>query len=144
MRDYACRCFKRTFSDAGSIPATSTLRLNLTIEASKWHGHALKKIFVLVAKSVPNVAHWAKWDYTLFVYYSYLLRLSDQTYYTGFSENLKQRISEHQTGKVSHTKNLRPLTLVYYSAFISKKKALDFEKYLKTYSGFAFRNKRLV
>jgi len=78
------------------------------------------------------------------VYYSYLLRLSDQTYYTGFSENLKQRISEHQTGKVSHTKNLRPLTLVYYSAFISKKKALDFEKYLKTYSGFAFRNKRLV
>ncbi len=50
----------------------------------------------------------------------------------------------HQSGEVESTKNLRPLELVFYSAFSSKKKALDFEKYLKTQSGFAFRNKRLI
>jgi len=36
------------------------------------------------------------------------------------------------------------LKLVFYAAFETKKKALDFEKYLKTNSGFAFRNKRLI
>jgi putative endonuclease len=78
------------------------------------------------------------------VFYTYILQLSDSTYYTGYSEDLKQRISAHQNGLVSQTKNHRPLNLVYYSAFVSKKKALDFEKYLKTYSGFAFRNKHLI
>jgi putative endonuclease len=85
-----------------------------------------------------------KWGYTLFVFYTYILKLSDNTFYTGFSENLKQRISAHQDGLVSQTKNHRPIKLVYYSAFESKKKALDFEKYLKSYSGFAFRNKHLI
>ena len=47
-------------------------------------------------------------------------------------------------GSVESTKNLRPVKLVYYSAFSSQKKATDFEKYLKTSSGFAFRNKRLI
>ena len=62
----------------------------------------------------------------------------------GYSSNLRQRIGGHQKGEVFQTKNLRPLKLVYYSAFESKLKALQFEKYLKTSSGFAFRNKRLV
>ncbi len=78
------------------------------------------------------------------MYYIYILRLKDKTYYLGYSEYLKQRYKAHQNGEVSQTKNLRPLKLVYYAAFESKKKALDFEKYLKTNSGFAFRNKRLV
>jgi putative endonuclease len=78
------------------------------------------------------------------VFYTYILQLKDKTYYTGFSSNLKSRIKEHAEGLVSQTKNLRPLKLVYYCAFLSKKKALDFEKYLKTNSGFAFRKKRLI
>jgi len=78
------------------------------------------------------------------VYYTYILQLSDSTFYIGFSEDLKQRVLAHQNGLVSQTKNHRPLKLVYYSAFETKKKALEFEKYLKTYSGFAFRNKHLV
>ncbi|OGC98869.1 hypothetical protein A2701_00815 [Candidatus Amesbacteria bacterium RIFCSPHIGHO2_01_FULL_47_34] len=78
------------------------------------------------------------------MYYSYILLLSNNTYYTGFSSDLKHRIEEHQKGLVAQTRNSRPVKLIYYSAFVSKKKALDFEKYLKTYFGFAFRNKRLV
>lgn len=51
---------------------------------------------------------------------------------------------EHTSGCVLSTKNLRPLKLIFYASFISKDKALQFERYLKSSSGFAFRNKRLV
>ncbi len=78
------------------------------------------------------------------MYYSYVLKLSDKTYYTGFSSDLKTRVTDHEVGNVPQTRKLRPLKLVYYSAFATKKLALDFEKYLKTHSGFAFRSKHLV
>ncbi|HUV72425.1 MAG TPA: GIY-YIG nuclease family protein [Clostridia bacterium] len=78
------------------------------------------------------------------MFYVYILQLSDNSYYVGYSSDLKQRIKIHNEGSVDSTKNLRPLRLVYYSAFVSKEKAINFEKYLKTSSGFAFRNKRLI
>lgn len=78
------------------------------------------------------------------MYYCYILRLSNKKEYIGFSANLKQRIGEHKSGRVFATKKFLPVKLVYYSAFVSKLRALGFEKYLKTASGFAFRRKRLV
>ncbi|HLD24941.1 MAG TPA: GIY-YIG nuclease family protein [Patescibacteria group bacterium] len=78
------------------------------------------------------------------MYYTYILKLRNNTFYIGFSSNLKQRFQEHISGSVIHTKNLLPCTLDFYAAFTSKKKALEFERYLKTNSGFSFRNKHLV
>jgi putative endonuclease len=78
------------------------------------------------------------------VYYTYILQLKDNSYYHGSSENLKQRISYHETGLVESTKNLRPVKLVFYAAFTSKKLSTEFEDYLKTTSGWAFRNKHLL
>lgn len=78
------------------------------------------------------------------MYYVYILELKNKTKYTGFSSNLKNRIKDHINGNVSQTKNLRPLELIFYTAFKNKLKTLNFEKYLKTPSGFAFRNKRLI
>jgi len=78
------------------------------------------------------------------VYYVYILKLKDDTYYVDYSNNLKQRISEHKRGIVKTTKNNLPITLVFYASFLAKKKALDFEKYIKHGSGYAFRNKRLL
>jgi len=78
------------------------------------------------------------------VFYTYILQLKDKTYYVGYSSDLKNRVKAHNEGSISSTKNLRPVKLVYYSAFSTQKKATDFEKYLKTSSGFAFRNKRLI
>jgi len=78
------------------------------------------------------------------VHYTYIIKLKDKSYYHGSSDDLKQRLKEHKSGGVSSTKNLRPFALVFYAAFFSKKKALDFERYLKSSSGFAFRNKRLI
>ena len=78
------------------------------------------------------------------MHYVYILKLKDKTFYTGYSSDLKQRINTHQKGEVTQTKNLRPIKLAFYAVFESKSKALPFEKYLKTTSGWAFRNKRLI
>jgi len=78
------------------------------------------------------------------MYYVYILQLKDKSYYHGSAQNLKERMKDHWGGTVESTKNLRPFKLVYYSAFTSKQKAMQFEKYLKTTSGWAFRNKRLI
>ncbi len=78
------------------------------------------------------------------MYYTYILQLKDNSYYHGSSDNLKQRLTYHETGKVASTKNLRPVKLVFYAAFRTKRLATDFEDYLKTTSGWAFRNKHLI
>jgi len=78
------------------------------------------------------------------VYYIYILQLQDETYYHGFSDDLKKRLVNHKHGLVESTKNLRPVKLIFYAAFSKKNKAIAFEKYLKSSSGFAFRNKRLI
>ena len=145
-KNKTCQPILKTLPDGGSTPPISTLRLSVKprgFEVAQPHlnNYPLKT----PPKSVPNVARRAKWGYIIMlVYYTYILQLSDSTFYTGFSADLKQRITAHHNGLVSQTKNHRPIELIYYSSFLSKQKALDFEKYLKTYSGFAFRNKRLV
>jgi len=78
------------------------------------------------------------------MYYTYILRLSTDQFYVGYTHDLRKRIAEHKRGGVKATKYRRPFDLVFYSAFDSVSKARSFEKYLKSSSGKAFRNKRLV
>lgn len=78
------------------------------------------------------------------MYYVYFLKMNDGGYYVGYSNELQTRVKNHQKGRVATTKNNRPIKLVWYCAFLSKKLAINFEKYLKSSSGFAFRNKRLI
>lgn len=63
--------------------------------------------------------------------------------YIGFTNNLKRRIAEHNAGKGEHTHKYRPWRLVTYAAFADTRRALEFERYLKTGSGQAFANRRL-
>lgn len=78
------------------------------------------------------------------MYYVYILKLSNNTYYTGFTNNLERRFQEHQTGNSNVTKRYLPIKLVLYIAFDTKVKAQEFESYLKSGSGIAFRNKHFV
>ena len=78
------------------------------------------------------------------MYYTYILKLSNNDYYTGHSSNLKHRITAHKNGRVKATKNFLPIELVFYAAFKTDGLAINFENYLKSNSGFAFQNKRLV
>jgi predicted GIY-YIG superfamily endonuclease len=59
-------------------------------------------------------------------------------YYTGCSEDLKTRFSEHNKGHSPHTKKFIPWSLVGYAAFSDHAKADAFEAYLKTASGRTF------
>jgi len=77
-------------------------------------------------------------------YAVYILKCSDGTYYTGYSTNIENRLKALNNREVHYTKSRLPFELVHLSSFESKQKAYDFERYLKTGSGIAFRNKRMV
>lgn len=78
-------------------------------------------------------------------FYVYILEsLADpDRHYTGFTEDLKQRVAHHNAGCVPHTAKFRPWKLQTAIAFTDRKKALEFERYLKSGSGRAFARRRL-
>lgn len=78
------------------------------------------------------------------MFYVYILELENGQFYAGFTKDLKARLEKHDHHSVPTTSRIRPNDLAFYAAFRDEKKALDFEKYLKSSSGFAFRNKRLI
>ena len=78
------------------------------------------------------------------MYYVYILKLNNGQYYIGFTKNLRVRIKRHFQKAVKTTTRIKPVGLVFYAAFKTQKLATDFEKYLKSSSGFAFRNKHLI
>jgi len=80
----------------------------------------------------------------LVMYYVYILKLSNGSLYTGFTSDPVKRIRYHNRGSVPHTSKFLPVKLIYYAAFTSERRAFEFEDYLKSGSGKAFRNKRLV
>jgi putative endonuclease len=78
------------------------------------------------------------------MHYLYLLELKNGSIYTGICKNIKRRFSEHENGSVLATKGKRPIKLLFYCAFPNKKLAAKFERYLKSGSGQAFRNKHFL
>jgi putative endonuclease len=69
-------------------------------------------------------------------YCVYILRSkSDDCFYIGFTENLRQRLTEHFSGKSKSTAPRRPFELIFCEYFVSKTDALRREKYLKTNVG---------
>jgi len=63
-----------------------------------------------------------------------LLSLKDGKFYVGYSANLKKRIGEHFSGKVTATKYRLPFKLLHYEYFINKEDAEARERFYK--SGF--------
>jgi len=78
-------------------------------------------------------------------FYIYLLRSKkDNSFYIGFAENLKERIEKHNQGMVQSTKNIKPMELIYFEGYKSKKDALTREKRLKQFAkGFSSLKSRL-
>jgi putative endonuclease len=72
------------------------------------------------------------------MYYVYVLQSKkNNSFYIGYTEDLKKRFKEHNNGENISTKPFRPYALVFYEALIHKKDAISREKYLK--SGWGFR-----
>lgn len=64
--------------------------------------------------------------------YTYIIKCSDNTLYTGWTNNLKKRIKTHNAGKgAKYTKSRLPVTLVYYETFQTKEEAMRREWEIK-------------
>ncbi len=70
------------------------------------------------------------------LYYVYILKCSDETYYVGFTSNLEQRIMQHNIGtdSDSYTFKRRPVELVWCQEFVEPNQAIYFEKKIKKWS----------
>ena len=75
----------------------------------------------------------------------YILKseVDQKCFYVGSTSDLKRRLSEHNLGDSPHTAQHRPWRLSQYSAFETKEKAEEFERYLKTCSGRKFQKRHL-
>ena len=78
------------------------------------------------------------------LWYVYILKCKYNKIYTGCTNNLEERIKRHNQGQVEATKRLLPVSLSTYIVFNNKYLAYDFERYLKSGSGRAFCQKRLI
>lgn len=67
--------------------------------------------------------------------YTYIVKCSDETFYTGWTNDLKKRIEMHNSGKgAKYTKARLPVELVYYEAFDTKEEAMSREWHIKRLS----------
>lgn len=64
--------------------------------------------------------------------YTYIVKCSDGTLYTGWTTCLEHRIAAHNNGKgAKYTRSRRPVELVYYESFDTKQKAMQREAAIK-------------
>ena len=79
------------------------------------------------------------------MYYVYILKSKkDESLYKGVTQNLKQRVEDHNNGSAKYSSSKKPYELIWYCCFKNKTKALEFEKYLKHGSGHAFTKRHLL
>ncbi|MEI8173518.1 MAG: GIY-YIG nuclease family protein [Deltaproteobacteria bacterium] len=66
-------------------------------------------------------------------FWVYILRCADGSYYTGHTDNLEKRISEHTTGAIvsCYTFRRRPIALVFTQEFTTREEALSSEQQIK-------------
>lgn len=78
-----------------------------------------------------------------FIYILKALNFPDKIY-VGYTLNIIDRLDVHNNGGSVYTKDFKPWELVWHCQFKDKIQALAFEKYLKSHSGRAFMQKRIL
>jgi len=79
------------------------------------------------------------------MFYVYILKShKDENLYIGYTNNLKRRLAEHNSGLNRSTKPRRPLDLVYYEAYRSPADAEQREFRLKHSAGATTALKRRI
>ncbi|MFY0715064.1 GIY-YIG nuclease family protein [Seonamhaeicola sp. NFXS20] len=69
-------------------------------------------------------------------FFVYIVKCKDDSFYTGFTNNLDRRLYEHNAGidKNAYTYKRRPVALVWYEMFTDPSQAIMFEKKIKGWS----------
>ena len=66
---------------------------------------------------------------------TYILRCSDNTLYTGWTNDMEKRLAAHNDGTgAKYTRGRRPVALVYKEAFATKQEAMRREAAIKKMS----------
>ncbi len=66
------------------------------------------------------------------MYYVYMVKCSDNTIYTGYTNDLKKRINTHNKGiGAKYTRGRTPVVLCYYEEFEDKIEAQSREWHIK-------------
>ncbi|MGF1550099.1 MAG: TrmJ/YjtD family RNA methyltransferase [Sphingomonadaceae bacterium] len=68
-------------------------------------------------------------------FWTYILRLSNGSYYTGHSDDLERRIAQHRRGEIKgYTQDKRPIELMWSEEFATRAEALEAELRIKKWS----------
>ena len=79
------------------------------------------------------------------MWYVYILRSTiDKNLYIGSTDNIRRRLTKHNSGEVDSTRSRIPLSLEAYIAVKDQTKAIELEQYFKTGSGRALLQKRIL
>ncbi|OGY37538.1 MAG: hypothetical protein A3E36_04720 [Candidatus Andersenbacteria bacterium RIFCSPHIGHO2_12_FULL_45_11b] len=79
------------------------------------------------------------------MYWVYILKSADGTWYIGQTINLKKRIREHKNGYGSETTRKKSeWKCIYCEGYLNHKDAIGRERYLKSGAGRRFLNKQLA
>lgn len=64
----------------------------------------------------------------------YIILCSDNSLYTGITNNLKKRFADHQAGKgARYTRSHKPVRIIYSEEVLSRAEALKREQEIKKY-----------
>ncbi len=78
------------------------------------------------------------------MYYVYVLKSKIKNfYYKGFSEDLKVRLSQHNSGMTKSIKNYIPFEIAYHEQCETKEEAVKKEKYWKSAAGRRYLKNKL-
>lgn len=80
------------------------------------------------------------------MYYVYILEnQNDESWYIGYTADLKRRLFEHQNGKGGRTTRIKKdWILIYCEVYLNKKDATGQELFLKSGSGRKYIKKQLT
>ncbi len=67
-------------------------------------------------------------------FHVYILRCGDGTYYTGHTDDLAVRMTQHHEGKIGYTATRKPVELIWAGEFETREGALAFELQIKGWS----------
>ena len=66
------------------------------------------------------------------MHYVYIVKCSDKTYYTGYTNDLEKRLFAHNAGKgAKYTRNRIPVEIVYFEEYEDKSEAMKREYAIK-------------
>ena len=70
------------------------------------------------------------------MFYTYVLKsINKRKFYTGHTNNLEERLGDHNSRKSKYTSRFKPWEIIYSETFETKKEAIQREKYFKSAAG---------